>query len=69
MVREKEEKEQTDLTDYEIGAMYINSIAVFAEVSSKVDIEKGMVFHYGRKLFDEAIASIKEVRNKLSEKT
>jgi hypothetical protein len=57
---------RTTLTDYEIVALYISSVATFVEVGSKSDITKGEVFVLGKKLFDEAIGTIKETRKKLS---
>ena len=60
------EKTNTVLTDYELVSLYLVSVQTFAEVASKLEIERGQVFVLGKKLFDEAIGNIKDARNKLS---
>lgn len=55
------------LTDQVLMDNYILCVQVFAQVASKNDLEKGITFDLGKRLFDESIASIKRARKTLSE--
>ena len=59
-------KTRTSLTDYEICGIFISSHLPFIEVASKAGIENEVVFRLGKKLFDDAIASIAPTRIELS---
>ena len=63
----EKQSSQDVLTNEQIVGYYIQSVAVFAEVSSKADIERGAVFVLGKRLFNDAVESISTTRLKLSD--
>ena len=60
------EKDLTQLSDYDIFDLYIRSVQVFAEVSSKVGLESGACFELGKKLWRESLKARDEYRKEYS---
>ena len=63
---EKENKKNIDtpskLTDYDVCDLYIRCVDVFVQTSSKLDIDRGVAFNYGKHLWKETIETLKEYR-------
>jgi hypothetical protein len=58
----------TQLSDFDILELYLRSVQVFAEVSSKIGLESGQCFALGNKLWKECIKARDEYRKEYSSK-
>jgi hypothetical protein len=60
-VMAKENNHREVLTECQVASLYIESVKVFADTASKLDMDKGIVFDNGKRLFNEAIKASKTV--------